>query len=374
MQTSRVDRRQFVTMGICALAGAARTGLGTEPTSPKLEDGTAWYDPRDWGVLGKGWTDTEHYYDRLPAKAKGVVREPVWRQSLDSAGLRVLFETDASEISVRYKLRFGKLALPAMPASGVSGVDLYAKDEKGRWRWLAVTRPKSLPTVAAKMASGIAPGRREYLMYLPLYNGVDSMEIGLPESASLAPGKPRSEKPIVFYGTSINQGGCASRPGMAYTAILGRRLDRPFLNLGVGGCGTMDPEMGDLLAELDAAVYVVDCLPNMSTRQVAERTEPLVRRLRRSRPDTPIVLVEGRSYSNTPFLPARQRSHAASYAALRGAYERLTAAGVKRLHYVHGKHLLGDDGDGTVDGSHPNDLGMSRLADALEPVLRPLVP
>ena len=177
----------------------------------------------------------------------------------------------------------------------------------------------------------------------------------------------------VFYGTSITHGGCASRPGMAYPAIVGRRLDRPVVNLGFSGNGTMDASVGALMAELDAAIYVIDCLPNMGAAMVAERTGPLVRQLRSARRETSIVLVEDRTFANAALIPGHRAHHAASRAALRASYEKLKADGVTGLYYVEGEHLLGDDGEATVDASHPTDLGMLRMADALEPILRPLL-
>jgi len=354
----------------------APVGLAADepkPAAPKIEQGTAWYDVQAWGVEGRGWTDTNRYFDRLPGKADGVVRAPVWQLSRHSSGMCVRFETDATIISARYKLLLPSLAMPHMPATGVSGLDLYAQDEQGRWRWLSVTRPSGGPTIKADLVKGMTPGKRAYMVYLPLYNGVESLEIGVPQQAAFQPLPPRTARPIVFYGTSITHGGCASRPGMAYPAILGRRLDRPTINLGFSGNGRMDAEVVELLAELDPAVYVIDCLPNMDGAAVAARTEPLVRRLRQARPDVPIVLVEDRSFSSAPFLPARREHHAECRAALRKTYDKLVAAGVPKLVYVEGEPLLGDDGEATVDGSHPTDLGMMRMADILQRVLSPLL-
>src|SRR6185436_14505138 len=133
-----------------------------------------------------------------------------------------------------------------------------------------------------------------------------AVELGLPKGAKLAKGDAyptARRKPIVFYGTSITQGGCASRPGMVHTAILGRRLDRPVINLGFSGNGRMEPEMARLLAELDPAVYVIECLPNMSAKEVEERTEPLVRSIRTARPKTPILLAEDPTYCHAFLLP-----------------------------------------------------------------------
>ena len=248
-----------------------------------------------------------------------------------------------------------------MPATGVSGLDLYVKTESG-WRWLAVGQPERTKDNTAVLVKGLPPGRREYLLYLPLYNGVSSVEIGVPGESTLEKGPARAEgrrKPIVFYGTSITQGGCASRPGMVHTAILGRRLDRPVINLGFSGNGLMEPELAALLAELDPAVYVLDCLPNMTAKLVSERVEPFVRTLRKAHPTTPIVLAEDRTYTNAPIVPAQRERNATSRAELKAAYDRLKADGVGNLHYLPGETQLGEDGEDTVDGSHPTDLGFS---------------
>jgi hypothetical protein len=150
--------------------------------------------------------------------------------------------------------------------------------------------------------------------------GVESVQIGLPLGAFLAKAPPRLalfSKPVCIYGTSITQGGCASRPGMAYTAILDRRLDRPVINLGFSGNGPVELEVGRFLAELDPALCVLDCLPNMEAPQVNERAVPFVKLLRQSRPDTPIVLVENIAYTNAGDVPARRESYTSKNAAPR---------------------------------------------------------
>jgi hypothetical protein len=344
-------------------------------SSTRAQDAVSWTDLRDLGIEGKGWTDTKALYDRLPAKAQGKVREAVWNLSRHSAGLCARFVTDAQEIHARWTLTSKNLAMPHMPATGVSGLDLYVKDDKGTWRWLAVGQPRE-QTNNVKLVAGLPAGKREYFLYLPLYNGVSAVEIGVPRGHKLAKAPPRAkgaDQPILFYGTSITQGGCASRPGMVHTAILGRWLDRPVVNLGFSGNGRMEPELAHLLAEVDAGVYVLDCLPNMQAKEVAERVEPFVHILRQSRPATPIVLVEDRSYTSAHLLAGPRQRNETSRAALKKAFANLKRAGVANLHYLPGEHLLGDDAEGTVDSSHPTDLGFLRQAEAFAKMLRPLV-
>ncbi|MFN7138895.1 MAG: SGNH/GDSL hydrolase family protein [Limisphaerales bacterium] len=331
-----------------------------------------WHDVRTLPIEGKGWTDTRNFYDRLPARAQKVVRAPVWELSQNSAGISARFVTDATTISARWTLRKEQLGLPHMPASGVSGLDLYVKESDG-WRWVGAGRPRQTRTNEVELCKNLLPGKREYMLYLPLYNGVTSVHLGVPRGASFAPGEVRKTKPLVFYGTSILQGACASRPGLAYPAILGRKLDRAVINLGFSGNAFSEPELAELLSELDPALYVIDPLPNMQAPAVLEKLPPFVKRLRKAHPTIPIVLVENIQYTDAFLVRSRHERYTSSNAALRQVYEQLTADGVKNLHYIPGDELLGPDGEGTVDGTHPNDLGFIRMAEKMEPVLRSLL-
>jgi hypothetical protein len=278
------------------------------------------------------------------------------------------FKTDAKSIHVHYKLNKDKLGLPHMPATGVSGVDLYARDRDGKWKWVQVSKPAT-QEVKAEIINGLAPGEREYAAYLPLYNGVEFMSIGVPKGSKIEGLSPR-EKPIVFYGTSITHGASASRPGMVHTAILGRRLDIPVVNLGFSGNGRMDKEVGEYLIQIDAAAFVIDCLPNMNPADVTKKCIPLIQQLRAAKPTTPIFLVEDRRFTNDWILPAKHQFHTDNHAALRAAYDTLVKDGVKGLHYIPGDELYGTDTEGATDASHANDLGFMRQADIFEPILR----
>ncbi len=334
-----------------------------------------WLDARKLTVEGLAFPDRKDPWDRLPARAEGVVRKEVWALSRDSAGALVRFTSGAAQLRARWSLTRKSLAGANMTAIGASGLDLYVRTGPASWRWLAVGRPTNAPVIEAVLASGIPAGQREYLLYLPLYNGVRSLEIAVPKGASLQPAAPRppARKPIVFYGTSITQGASASRPGMCHPAILGRWFDRPTINLGFSGNGRMEPEVLKLVAEIDAAAFVLDCLPNITAKQVEERTEPGVRMLREAHPDTPILLVEDRNYPQGFLLPSPRERNQSSQAALRAAFQRLQKAKVPHLYYLPAAQLLGDDGEATTDGSHPSDLGFVRQAKAFEKPLRKML-
>jgi len=339
----------------------------TEIPEPLLE----WRDVTTVGVEGRAWNDEERlrWFDRFPSAAQGRVTQKVWDLSRDSAGMMVRFKTDAKTIWAHYTLLKEKLAGPNMTAIGSSGLDLYARDPDGKWKWVAVARPEK-KEVRQSLISDLAPGLREYALYLPLYNGIETLKIGVPPAAKFEQLAPRPEKPIVFYGTSITHGASASRPGMVHTAILGRKFDRPVVNLGFSGNGRMDAAVGEFLVKLDAAVYVIDCLPNMAAAEVRAKAPALVRQLKAAHPETPIVLVEDRRFANTWIRPERQKFHDANHAALRAVFEALKKEGVAKLSYIPGDDLIGDDTEGTTDGSHPNDLGYMRQAAVFEPVLR----
>lgn len=368
-------RCDFVYILGWLMISAVSAALADDPLKFNEQDGIRWYDVRQLGVEGQGWTENKSPYDRLPAKAEQQVRDAVWNLSRDSAGMAVRFIANTPVLQARWTLTKDTLSLPHMPATGVSGLDLYSRDEQGRWRWVSVGRATS-QTNTQKMVEGVPAGAREWMLYLPLYNGVKAVEIGVPAGSTVekAAAYPENRaRPIVFYGTSITHGACASRPGMVHTAILGRMYGRPVINLGFSGNGKMEREVTTLIAELDAAAYVIDCCPNLSGNETAERTKPLVQQLRQSRPDTPIILVEDRNYTDSWLIPSKKARNDGNHAALRKAYEELIATGTKQLYYIPGDDLLGDDNEGAVDSSHPNDLGFMRQAVAFDKVLGPLL-
>lgn len=331
-----------------------------------------WHDVSGWEIGGKAWTDTFAPFDRLPRHAKRIVRDRVWELSRYTTGLYVDFESDSSVIKARWKLTRAELSMPHMPASACSGVDLYTLED-GVWRWMGSSNPAAFPDVEAELIQGIEGRLRRFRLYFPLYNGLESLEIGVSEGAAIRNISPSEPKSIAYYGTSVGHGASASRPGMPHVAQLGRRLGVRMYNLSFSGNGRLELEIARLLAELDPDVYVIDCLPNITKEIVDERGEEFIRILRGARPLTPIVLVECRTYPKSRWVRAQSDLQEGRRSAQRLLRDRLVAAGVPNLIYVDGDPLIGEDGEGTVDGIHPSDLGFYRYAEAMEPVLRSLL-
>jgi hypothetical protein len=336
-----------------------------------VEEPLEWHRISAADVGGKGWVDTEQPFDRLPARAKSVVRPTVWELARHSAGLFIDVVTNATAISTRWTVTSERLAMPHMPASGVSGIDLYLHRD-GRWHFLGNGRPKEYPANTAELVTDLKSSESTYRIYFPLYNGVASLEIGVPDGATFRVVEPNDDKssPIVIYGTSITQGGCASRPGMSYPAIVGRRLSVPVINLGFSGSGKSEPEVARLLAELEASAFVLDPLPNLYSEQVAERMPKFIKIIRGRHPDTPILLMESPLFPNVPFSKVSGERVNSSNGRLRDLYEARVAAGDRHIWLVPACDFTADGGEATVDGIHPTDVGFLKLADAVESSLR----
>ena len=345
-----------------------------------------WYNPAKSPIdmiEGKAWSDDnkDNLYSRLPYRAKDTVRKEVWNLSKNSAGLVIRFKTNANNITVKYQTE-GGLQMQHMPATGVSGVDLYSVDTSGNQFWIAAGRSMS-DTIIIYRYKGINPNNQyinqgmEYRLFLPLYNTVKRLEIGIAEDKSFRFLTKRKLKPIVVYGTSIAQGACASRPGMAWTSILSRKLDIPVINLGFSGEGKLEKEMIELISEIDAQIYILDCLPNMTAprftdEEVENKIINAVNFLKSRHPDTPVILVEHDGYSDGEMRPERFKQYNDINKAMRIAFGKMKLKSVKNI-YLLTKDNINIDDDCQVDGIHPNDLGMYRYAEAYIKLIKKVI-
>ena len=328
-------------------------------------------------LRGQAWqNELKGTYNRMPDRAEKTIRKAVWDLSKHTAGMSIAFRSDAPQIKIRYQVS-GSFSMPHMPSTGVSGVDMYATDIDGERHWCSaryafrdtVTYTYNKLSYGQSAAQGF-----EYELYLPLYNNVKWLEVGVPEGHKLQFIPASQEKPIVLYGTSIAQGACASRPGMAFGNIIGRKLEHPVVNLGFSGNGQMEPEVFDLLAEIDAQLFILDNMPNMGgdrLPKIYERTINGVQKIR-EKTNAPILFVEHYTNSHIGTSIEEESGYKKNNLELRKAYRTLKEEGVQNLHFLS-EEELGLTQDCSVEGWHPNDLGMQVYADAYVPKIKEIL-
>jgi len=312
------------------------------------------------------WEETKPELVRFPDRMQGTVPEAVWTLSQSPSGGRIRFATDATELGIR--LHYPSLAhMSNMPRVGQLGVDLWVNGEF----WRPVYPNDENPDLEALFFQGLPAERREVCLHLGLYAPVAVQAIGVNQGASLeAPAPFAVPKPVVFYGTSITQGGCATHPGASYQALVGTALNLDFVNLGFSGAGKGETALAEAVAEIDACCYVMDfCQNNGTAENLQEVYAPFLQTIRRNRPATPIVCIT--TIFSTAEVFGGTTRHADMRTVIRNAVAERKQRGDENITLVEGYDLLGpDERIGLVDGSHPNDLGFSAMARGLEPVLR----
>jgi len=333
---------------------------------------TVYSDASAFPLFGKATQQTSARYTRFPAEYKDVSRKPLWDLSENSAGLYIRFRSDAPEIWAKWVNR--AYSMPHMTDIGVGGLDLYAIIN-GEWRFVGSGFTWSGgKSQERKIVGNMDPVMREYMLYLPLYDCLDSLSIGVPQGYSLegpAVARPASTRPVVMYGTSILQGGCASRPGMVHTAIISRALDREVINLGFSGNAQLDYEVAELIAKVpDPAVVVLDYVPNSGAELIRERGERFFRIIRDAHPDVPVIFVEDPTFPHSIVDNKMREEVTGKNAAQKELYNKLRKAGEKKIYYVGTEGMIGDDGEACVDGVHFTDLGMMRYSEHMLPTLK----
>lgn len=329
-----------------------------------------YYDGMDLAVFGR--FHQERNFNRLSLKYKETVRPIIWDLSQNSAGISVCFSTNSPIIRVKWILNENSNVLN-MTKIGACGLDLYCKVRK-KWQFVNSAIPTGIENeylIISNMDSTV----KSFLLNLPLYDGVKKVEIGvkkgfdLIKDSSLLTGQ---KKQIVFYGTSITQGGAASRPGMAYPSIISRNLGIEVVNFGFSGNGKFESSIGQAICQIDASLYVIDCTPNSPPDTIKANALRLIKQLKKAKPQVPILLVESiiREYSyfkitdetifgGIKFIEAQNRE-------LKNQYDLAKKMGFTNLHYLESYDLIGSDHEGTVDGTHLSDLGQFRIAEKVQ--------
>ena len=339
---------------------------GYAPAEPATLQHIAFPDKR-LAVYGLPWFGEDPpVLRRLPARLKERFRPPVWDLAQDPSGGRLRFRTDSTTIGIVAE-NPGFSNMHHMPSVGENGFDVYVGHDYMGSAW---------PDAAGKITKEWRVGRerklRDITLYLPLYKAVTIHELTLDSDAVLEPATPYPiAKPIVYYGSSITQGGCASNPGGSCQAILERRLNADFVNLGFSGNGLGEPALAEAICELDPACIVLDFWGNPSADQYAAALPVFVDILRRKWPRLPIVV------TSPFFFPAEEnggdlaRQQSAKRRTAREFVEQRRKAGDRRIWFVDGLKMLNcRQTGGLVDGVHCNSLGFYFNAIGLEPFLR----
>lgn len=329
-----------------------------------------YHDAAAFPLLGKATDATITRYERLPDSLQTISRKPLWDLGRNSAGLAVRFRSNSTSIAAKWEVR-NNTSMNHMTPTGIKGLDLYCLQD-GKWIFAGSGRPQGQNNTAT-MVKNMLPQEREYLLYLSLYDGVTSLAIGvdsLSEISQPVVDLPQRTKPVVFYGTSILQGGCASRPGMAHTNILERWLNRECINLGFSGNALLDLEIADVIAGVDASMFILDFLPNATVEQMKERADKFYSIVRKKHPDTPVLFVEDPIFTHSPFDTKIAREVDDKNETIHAIFQAMKQRGEKNIYLLSSKEMIGDDGEATVDGVHFTDLGFVRYAELLYPVLK----
>ena len=355
---------------------------------PADSDGIAWHLPfaAPMQLSGFAWFEKDHRYERLPVDRPAEVTQfpngvktivpaskcGAYALSVDTAGGQVRFRTDSGTFQLKGTL-LTTGGMDHMAFTGSAGFDIYLKFG-GVWKCLGVTRTDhSKLEFTANIVSGVKREMRDVIINMPLYNGVTSFFIGLNDDAKVEPPTPFADtKPIVWYGTSIQQGGCACRPGMVSSNIISRMLNREVINLAFSGNGKGEPEMAQILAEIkNPSLYIVDNTWNVDPNGLKATLPTFVDILRKAHPTVPILLcapTPGKEY----FPEMHPESLNSRAATMQEEAQKRRKAGDLNIFFFDALHeSMGEDfWEGYVDGAHLTDLGFYRVAQAIAPLLK----
>ena len=300
---------------------------------------------------------------RLPEDLIDNVNEGVCTLARHTAGGRIRFRTDSPYIAYRAK-SFGGGQMSHMPLTGSNGTDLFVNGKS-----YTTFRPGS---AREQWFEGCADTRCEGMndieLNLGLYNGYTEIYVGVKAGSTLEAPKPYSiEKPVVFYGSSITQGGCASKPGNSYEAFLGRWLDFDHINLGFSGNGKGEVNMAEYIASLPMSAFVLDYDHNAPTVEHLKETHfRFYDIVRKAQPELPIIMISMPDTDRAPENADLRRE------IILDTYLTARKNGDKKVWFVDGRTLFGgrDRDCCSMDGTHPNDLGFYRMAEGIYPALK----
>lgn len=322
------------------------------------------YDPREapFGLYGVFWENGA--FRRLPEQVAKETNEGVYYLHTNTAGGRLRFRTDSPYIIINAKMS-GVDQMHHFPLTGSAGFDLYVGSEYECSLMPSADMRKGYESSAEFGARET----RDITIHLPLYANVTELSVGLASDAQLLPAPGyRDIPPVVYYGSSITQGGCASRPGNAYQNMLSRWLNVDHVNLGFSGSARGEDAITEYIAGLESSAFVLDYDHNAPDVQHLQNThEKMFRAVREKHPELPVLMLSRPKFRLTEDEKNRR-------AVVKATFDNAVAAGDKNVYFLDGPALMALAGnDGTVDNCHPNDLGFYSMARAMENVLREIL-
>lgn len=299
-------------------------------------------------------------FRRLPESVAKTVNDGVYSLHTHTAGGRVRFRTDSPYVAIHTKMPvIGKM--PHIALTGSAGFDLYI----GKKYHGTFIPPFEIQDGYESVIRFDSSEMRDITVNFPLYSEVAQLYIGVSEGATVSSAEPyKTEKPIVYYGSSITQGGCASRPGNSYESIISQRFDMDYVNLGFSGSAKAEDEIAEYISGLDMSVFVYDYDHNAPTAEHLKEThEKMFKTIRKANPDLPIVLLSRPKFTLTEEEETRLDI-------IKATYQNAVGNGDKNVYLIDGRELMKTaEDDGTVDGCHPNDLGFMSMARELGELL-----
>ena len=343
---------------------------------------TKWMNPMDAEepyISGRAWNkEIGKSYDRLPVRFKAALPKGVWDNSIKTAGLIVRFATTSKSIKVKYVCTSQSYGGYNMSGINHSGIDLYGKTVDGENHWIAshMNWQQTGDTMTVSFPNLTLPSERglEYTLYLPGYNGIKWLAVGVDSDSYFGFIHQSAERPVVIYGSSIIQGASPSRPGLAITNIVERETEYPVINLGFSGNAYMEPAVFDMMGEIDARAFIIDPIPNsysLPDSVIISRALDGVKKLR-SVSKSPILLCENHPMSDSLLRGDVAALYRRANVALHRAYENLTESGVDNLYYMYSGEIQFTE-DAMIEGTHPNDLGCRAYAEAYKCKLREML-
>ena len=302
----------------------------------------------------------KYKFQRFPQKYKDHVRKEVWDLSENSAGVSISFSSNTSKLLIRWTLK-NNFKMDHMTNVGVNGFDLYQKNNN-KWYFISTAIPNDLQN-ETYLFEGLQNELRHYRIHFPLYNTLTDLELGIDSNSRLKIIN-KNGPPLIFYGTSITQGGCASRPGLAYTNIISRKLNRNCINFGFSGNGHLEISIAQILSKIDKAIFIIDCMWNIDEKIVLNNTQPFINALlsKKKNLQSPIIFHE--QYLSNLNHPDKKliKSIIKKNIALKKQIDNEKNKGFKNLYLIEQDGCINEDSEATVDGVHFNDLGFERFS------------